>query len=207
MRILLFVALSGLTSLSFANQQAMQQLNKLTADPVAQELAYTAGHERITLCQHCHGEDGNSKRDYIPNLAEQNPIYLFNSFEKFATGERKDFVMSKLAKILSLDDRVNIALYYGQQKVVTKPTNNQHLHERGQHIFEKTCQGCHGANGEGKQDMPRLAGQPAEYLTRTLKVFRSKDPSRTASVMFGITANMSDEDMQSVASYLQELDF
>lgn len=205
MRSILFVFLSVLTSFSFANQQAMQQLNQLLADPVAQQKAYKAGHERITFCKHCHGENGNSKRNYIPNLAEQNPIYLFNSFEKFANGERQDFVMSKLAKNLTLEDRVNVALYYGQQKVVENPAENQHLREQGQLKFQQICQGCHGAKGEGKEDMPRLAGQPTEYIKRTLEVFRSKDPSRAASVMFSIAENMSDEDILAVASYIQAL--
>lgn len=206
MRTLFFICLSVVATSSLANQDPMHQLNTLMADPTAKEQAYVAGHERITFCKHCHGENGNSKRNYIPNLAGQNPIYLFNAFEKFANGERKDFVMSKLAKNLSLEDRVNIALYYGQQKVVTTPAEEQDLQAQGQHIFEKTCQGCHGAKGEGKQDMPRLAGQPAEYVTRTLKNFRSNDPSRAASVMLAITKNMTDSDIHSVASYIQELE-
>ena len=206
MRSILFVLLSGLASFSFADQHPLQQLEALKADPAAQEAAYVAGHERISLCKHCHGEDGNSKRNYIPNLAEQNPIYLFNAFEKFANGERTDFVMSKLAKNLSVDDRVNIALYYGKQKVVVIPSESPNLRDQGQAKFKQVCQGCHGINGEGKEDMPRLAGQPAEYITRTLKNFRSKDPSRAASVMLSITENMTDDEIHSVASYIQELD-
>lgn len=206
MRSILFVLLSGLASFSFADQHPLQQLEALKADPAAQEAAYVAGHERISLCKHCHGEDGNSKRNYIPNLAEQNPIYLFNAFEKFANGERTDFVMSKLAGALSQEDRVNIALYYGQQKVVTKPSDTPQLRAAGEAIFQRVCQSCHGAQGQGQQDMPRLAGQPAEYVTRTLKVFRSQDPSRAASVMLAITANMSDDEMLAVASYIQELE-
>ena len=53
--------------------------------------------------------------------------------------------------------------------------------------------------------MPRLAGQPADYIINTLKIFRDKDPSRAVSVMTGITAQMSDAEILSVASYIQEL--
>lgn len=205
MRILFLIFLSTFASFSFASQTAMQALNALLADPAAQEHAYEAGYERITFCKHCHGEDGNSKRKNIPNLAEQNPIYLFKAFEKFANGERKDFVMSKLAKNLTLEDRVNIALYYGKQKVIPQPAENQSLAAQGQATFQRVCQGCHGSNGEGKEDMPRLAGQPADYIINTLKIFRDKDPSRAVSVMTGITAQMSDAEILSVASYIQEL--
>ncbi len=189
MRALFVFLIISFTSLAAADQNAMQKLNALLTDPSAQEQAYAAGHERITFCKHCHGEDGNSKRNYIPNLAEQNPIYLFNAFEKFANGERTDF-----------------ALYYGQQKVVVIPSESPNLRDKGQAKFNQVCQGCHGVNGEGKEDMPRLAGQPAEYITRTLKNFRSKDPSRAASIMLSITENMTDDEINSVASYIQELD-
>ncbi len=85
------------------------------------------------------------------------------------------------------------------------PAENQHLHEQGQLKFQQICQGCHGVKGEGKEDMPRLAGQPTEYIKRTLEVFRSKDPSRATSIMFSIAENMSDEDILAVASYIQAL--
>ena len=206
MRSLAVLLLSLLTSLSFAGEKALEQLNKLLANPAAQSLAYAAGQERISFCQHCHGADGNSTRPHIPNLAAQNPIYLFNTFEKFATGQRTDFVMSKLAKILSVEDRVNIAFYYSQQKVVTNLAKSSHLHEQGQAQFQQICQICHGAKAEGQDDIPRLAGQPAEYIIQTLKNFRSKEPSRTSPVMLAVTQNMSDEDIHSVASYIQALE-
>lgn len=206
MRTLLIILLCGLSSFAMADQDAMQKLNALLADPAAKEQAYAAGLERITFCKHCHGENGNSKRAYIPNLAEQNPIYLFTAFEKFANGERTDFVMSKLAKTLSLEDRVNIALYYGEQKVAVTPSDSPQLLSQGQAKFQQTCQACHGVNGEGKEDMPRLAGQPAEYISNTLKKFRSKDPSRAGSIMIAITENMSDDEIAAVASYIQGLD-
>lgn len=207
MRTLLFICLSMVvSSTALANQDPVNTLNQLLSDPQAKQLAYDEGHARSAFCRHCHGEDGNSKRTHIPNLAEQNPIYLFNAFEKFANGQRYDFVMSKLAKSLTLDDRVNIALYYGEQKVITKPAAQAYVREQGQVRFEKVCQNCHGEQGEGKQDMPRLAGQPADYITQTLTNFRNKDPKRQASVMTGITASMSDEDIHAVAHYIQELE-
>lgn len=206
MRALTVLLLSLAASLCFAGEKALEQLNILLANPTAQPLAYAAGQERISFCQHCHGTGGNSTRPDIPNLAAQNPVYLFNTFEQFATGQRTDFVMSKLAKTLSVEDRVNIAFYYGQQKVVASPAAAPHLHEKGQAQFQQTCQSCHGAKGEGQDDMPRLAGQPAEYIIQTLKNFRSEQPSRTSPVMLAITKNMSDEDIHSVASYIQALE-
>ena len=73
-----------------STDEAMLQLEAIMADDERRQASYAAGHERIRFCGYCHGEDGNSKRDYIPNLATQHPQYLFEQFEKFGDGRRDD---------------------------------------------------------------------------------------------------------------------
>lgn len=209
MRIFLVALISCLSSLAFADNatllEAMNKFNRLTSNESLRQQAYEAGQERIRFCGYCHGENGNSKRDYIPNLASQNPVYLFRQFEKFANGERKDYVMSELAKVLTLDDRINIAIYFSQQKVDPKPSVNPALEEEGAKLFNRVCFSCHGRNGQGMEEMPRLAGQPESYIKHSLNLFRSNDPSRANSPMMGIAAMLSDKDIDAVAAYLQQL--
>ncbi|MEX6504079.1 c-type cytochrome [Pseudomonas zhanjiangensis] len=206
MRVLVLVLFSCLASLALADEKAMQRFNQLSADPVLRQQAYEAGHERIRFCGNCHGENGNSKRPHIPNLAEQNPVYLFNAFEKFASGERKDFVMSKLAPVLTLEDRVNVAIYFGQQKLQGhEGPVNEALRQQGEAQFKSTCTACHGTDATGRDTTPRLAGQPAEYLRQALTRFRDKDPSRAGSVMMTIAADFSDAQIDALATYLQQL--
>lgn len=184
----------------------MQRFNYLMEDAARREQAYAAGQERAVFCGHCHGENGNSKRPHIPNLASQNPIYLFHSFEKFASGERIDYVMSKLAKSLTLEDRVNIAVYFSQQKVAPAVANVEPDEvARGEVLFQSTCVLCHGDHAQGKETMPRLAGQPDAYLRKALTRFRANDPSRAGSVMIAIASKLSDADIASVAAYLTQL--
>ncbi|WP_324731922.1 c-type cytochrome [Pseudomonas paeninsulae] len=206
MRVLTLVFFCCIASLAQANDEAMQRFTRLNADPVLREQAYAAGQERMLFCGNCHGENGNSKRPYIPNLAEQNPVYLFNAFEKFASGERKDFVMSKLAPTLTLEDRVNVAIYFGQQKLLahSEPVDAA-LQQQGEVMFKTICTGCHGVHAEGRDNTPRLAGQPAEYLRKALTRFRDKDPSRAGSVMMSIAADFSDAQIGALAAYLQQL--
>jgi cytochrome c553 len=206
LRILVLLLLSCFATQALANEQAMQRFNQLNADPALRQQAYAAGQERTRFCGNCHGENGNSKRPHIPNLAQQNPVYLFNAFEKFASGERKDFVMSKLAPNLSADDRVNIAIYFAQQKLVphTAPVDSALL-AQGEVKFKTICTACHGAQAEGRENTPRLAGQPDEYLRKALTRFRDKDPSRAGSVMTTIAADFSDQDIAALAAYLQQL--
>ncbi len=206
MRLLAVFLLSGLASLAHADEQAMDRFNYLMGEPVRREQAFSAGRERALFCGYCHGENGNSKRPHIPNLAAQNPIYLFHSFEKFANGERIDYVMSNLAKSLTLEDRVNIAVYFSQQKVVPSgKVADAALVQRGASLFQGTCVGCHGDHAQGMETMPRLAGQPDEYIRKALTRFRNNDPSRAGSVMIGVAGRLSEAEIEALAAYLSQL--
>lgn len=206
MRLMTLVLLSCLAPFAHAGEEAIERFHYLMGDAERREQAYAAGQERALFCGYCHGENGNSKRPHIPNLASQNPIYLFQSFEKFAKGERIDFVMSKLAKSLTLEDRVNIAVYFSQQKVEpVAVTSDAAQVQRGATLFQHTCTGCHGSHAQGKENMPRLAGQPSQYLSKALNRFRTHDPSRAGSVMTGIADKLSEADIESVVAYLTQL--
>ncbi|MES2820489.1 MAG: c-type cytochrome [Pseudomonadota bacterium] len=206
MRVFALVLLSCVATQASADEAAMQRFSQLNADPVLRQQAYAAGQERIHFCGNCHGENGNSKRAHIPNLAQQKPRYLFSAFEKFASGERTDFVMSKLAPTLSQEERVNVALYFAQQRLLphTGPVDEA-VRQRGELKFKTLCTGCHGAHAEGQDRTPRLAGQPAEYLRKALTRFRDQDPSRAGSVMTTVAADFSDAQIDSLATYLQQL--
>ena len=196
----------GLTTSSLAlagsTDDAMDQLNAIMADDEKRQASYEAGHERIRFCGYCHGEDGNSKRDYIPNLAAQHPLYLFNQFEKFRDGTREDYVMSKLAKTLSLEERINIAVYYSQQTAKSRTGSDPALAEAGGTLFADRCAACHQKDAQGFRDMPRLAGQPAEYLEIALKQFQDMNPGKRSTPMIGIAATLSEGDIKALAEYL-----
>lgn len=114
--------------------------------------------------------------------------------------------MSKLAESLTLEDRVNVAVYFSQQKVVPSgPVQDVELHQQGQLLFQRTCMGCHGNHAQGMDTMPRLAGQPADYLRKALTRFRTNDPSRAGSIMFGVASKLSEADIEALAAYLSQL--
>ena len=71
---------------------------------------------------------------------------------------------------------------------------------RGQEI-SKTCQACHGADGNGVGDpqYPILAGQYPDYLTVALKAYRGK--TRANVIMQGFATTLSDKDIQDLAAY------
>ncbi len=206
MRKLVLALLACFVPFAHASEEVIERFNHVMADEQRRQQASLAGQERAVFCSYCHGANGNSKRTHIPNLAGQNPLYLFHAFEKFASGERIDFVMSKLAKNLSLEERVNIAVYFSQQKVNPPVgTVDAALRNTGEKIFQTTCTGCHGTHAEGMETMPRLAGQPLEYIRKALTRFRENDPSRAGSVMIGVASHLSAADVEALAAYLSQL--
>lgn len=188
-----------------SSNDAMTQLTKIMADDTLRQASYDAGHERIRFCGHCHGVDGNSKRDYIPNLASQHPLYLFDQFEKFGDGRREDYVMSRLAETLSMEERINIAVYYSEQVAKPREGSEPGLKAAGKKLFETRCTTCHGKTAEGFQNMPRLAGQPSEYIGLALKRFQEMDPQTGTSPMIGIAGMLSEQQVRELGAYLQGL--
>lgn len=201
--VLLWVLLCGVAQAS----EMMDRLAALEKDPAKREQAYAAAEERILLCSKCHGKDGNSKRDYIPNLAGQNPQYLFDAFEKYVDGQRTDFVMNQAAKLLTINERVNIAYYFSQQKVVprTEAAPDKALVEQGAQRFVTVCVTCHGDKAMGHDGFPRIAGQPRAYLTHALQRYRDKDPSRAGSPMLAVAGLLSEDDIATLTAYLSQL--
>lgn len=203
--IFIFLSLVSISVKASSTDELIKLLDKKLADTESFEQAIASGQERAWVCKFCHGEDGNSKHDNIPNLASQNPKYLLHQFELFATRQRFDKSMTELAKNLSIDDRVNIALFYSTQVVNTKTTSDKKLHEEGKNSFMKQCTSCHGTDGYGKELLPRLAGQSKQYLINTLKNYKTNPGKRPNSPMQGITASLNEHDIDALAEYISAM--
>lgn len=71
--------------------------------------------------------------------------------------------------------------------------------------FEKSqvCAACHNADGNSTVPAwPNIAGQPIKYLIEQLTEFRKGDKgTRFNPVMYGITQDLSDQDIADLAAY------
>ena len=176
------------------------------------ENAIEAGRDRAFLCQYCHGEDGNSKKPDVPNLAGQNVRYLLEQIQHFADGSRKDYVMNQLAEKFSDEDKINLAVFYTSMKI--KPqTVDAALAAKGRVVFTKICSNCHGDQGHGNQSLARLAGQQQEYVKAVLNYFRdaANNPARraegkrTSTLMEQFTKDLKDDEIAAVAAFVAQL--
>jgi len=195
------------------------ELDKLTrlisqkqSAPAVKQQAMVAGQERALLCSVCHGEDGNSVKPDVPNLASQNPVYLMDQIEKFSDGRRVNYVMNSLAKGFTTDDKVNLAIYYNSMPVKPIPADNK-LASQGKPIYEKSCSSCHGMRGEGNVTFARIAGQQPLYVMNTLKHFRDnanntseqKSSKRGSNIMEPIVKQYSDTDLEKIVAYITKM--
>ena len=75
-----------------------------------------AGKARAaTVCAACHGANGVSVSDSIPNLAAQREAYLAAQLRALKDGTRKSPVMNAIAAQLSADDIANVAAFFASQ--------------------------------------------------------------------------------------------
>jgi cytochrome c553 len=83
---------------------------------VAQAADIEAGKAKVaTVCAACHGPNGVSVSDTIPNLAAQRAGYLETQLKSLKDGSRKNPVMNAIAAQLSADDIANVAAYFAVQ--------------------------------------------------------------------------------------------
>ena len=173
----------------------------------------------MQVCSNCHGVDGNSVSPNFPNLAAQTEPYVIeqlNSFRKHSRLDPAGFeYMWGLSRHLTDEQIKDLAAYYAGQKVQSPayPTGKPAQREAGGILYaggvpEKNilaCATCHGPDGMGMQQFPRIAGQHADYLVKQLIVFQRTDERPEAALMKVVAHDMTRDNIESVASYLESL--
>ena len=78
---------------------------------------------------------------------------------------------------------------------------------KAQQVASQVCAACHAADGNSTQAVnPVLAGQHADYTLKQLVNFKSqggKPAERSNPIMAGMVANLSADDMLSLAAYFE----
>ena len=161
----------------------------------------SAGKLKSTACSGCHGADGNSPGPLQPNLAGQDAGYIVHQIKAFKDGARQNSTMIAIAAGLSEVDMAGLAAYFAGQ-TPKSAGGDALLAKKGQPNYN-ACWGCHGQNGRGQEGYPKLAGQHPEYIVQQLNNF--KNGSRKNPAMKGITANLSDADLDALGAYLGSL--
>ena len=174
-----------------------------------------AGQAKSATCMACHGMDGNSLSPEWPNLASQHPAYIERQIKAFKSGERQNDLMSPMAMIVTDEDAADLAAFFSSQKVRGGETDPAKL-ALGQRVYRAgnvqkgimACAGCHGPTGLGNPlaGYALIQGQHSVYVANQLRAYkagtRTTDPNQ---MMRNMAAQLSDEEIEAVASFVQGL--
>ena len=178
----------------------------------------SAGQAKSAICAACHGADGNSMVPNWPKLAGQHASYIERQTALIKSGARPVPEMMGIVAGMSDQDFQDLAAFFSSQ------TNNSGVADEsvaalGQRIFKAgnadsgvpACMSCHGPAGEGNPlaGYPALAGQHSVYTSKMLSGFRAGDnwgdDDEPSKVMNGAAAELTDAEIEAVASYIQGL--
>lgn len=188
------------------------------------------GAALAATCAACHGMDGKSTvRDIYPSMGGQSERYMAHQLALFKTGERQSPIMEPFAQMLSGQEMRDVGAYYAQQEtdtgladdaeVTEGPYAGMKFYEIGQQLYRggdpergiPACMACHGPTGAGNPGpaYPQLSGQPSWYAAQRLQEYRTGDTRREDPALFNImadiAADLTDEEIQALASYMEGL--
>lgn len=191
-----------------------------------------AGAQKAGVCAACHGADGNPTDPMYPRMAGQSERYIARQLALFKSGERNTgmaAIMVPFATMLSPQDMRDVGAYYATQvagagiaddTVITSgPNQGMKFYQVGQKLFRSgdtergipACMACHGPAGAGNPGppYPHVGGQQADYVVRRLQEYRAGTTSERDPHLFNIMAevaqSLTDEEIDSLGSYLQGL--
>ncbi|MDD2845124.1 MAG: c-type cytochrome [Rhodoferax sp.] len=161
-------------------------------------------------CFLCHGENGESASEIFPKLAGQHANYIAKQLENFKTGKRKSTAMADMSSRLTADEMLALGQYFESKPSAPEPVKDGELAGVGRYIFNSgnpssgvpACASCHGKDGLGTANLPRLAGQYASYIETQLTLFNQRERTNDNAVMHAIVSKMTALEMAAVAAYV-----
>ena len=192
----------------------------------------TAGQAKAGACAACHGVDGNPSDPQYPRIAGMPERYVAQQLALFKAGVRTSgmaAVMVPMAMPLSAQDMRDVGAYFAQQKagagvaddsvIASGPYKGMKFYPVGQNLFRggdpargiPACMACHGPAGTGNPGpaFPHIGGQQSAYVVQRLQEYRTGTTAEQDHHLFDMMAtvakNLSDDEIQSLGSYLQGL--
>lgn len=174
---------------------------------------------KLEYCKTCHGLSGQGYLGYfpMPRLAGQQPEYIEAQLRAFIERRRTNPIMFNVAHVLSPSMLTALAAHF--RHLDPKPFGGAPRGSlaTGKKIYEEglpeanvaACSACHGMEGRGQNEIPRLAGQLYPYTVRQLtgwKQTRGQGSAVDTSAIMAPTAhNLTRAQVEAVAAYVSYL--
>jgi cytochrome c553 len=172
----------------------------------ARPAAGQAPESRLALCLACHGGRGQSEIALTPSLGGQPSFYVVAQLFLFREGRRDNPVMTEAARGLKDAELQFLADAIAQLPPPSPPAGTPAVARlaRGRALAaQRHCEGCHGADFAGHDNVPRVAHQREDYLLKALRDYRSgRRIGYGNAVMTEAVAGLADEDLAALAHML-----
>jgi cytochrome c553 len=168
------------------------------------------GKEAYKVCAACHLDTGAGRADgTFPQLAGQHASVVIKQVADIRAGVRANPVMHPFSTTLtSAQELADVAAYL---QTLPAPTDTQKGSgtelAQGQKLYEASCAGCHGKQGEGDaaKFVPRLSGQHYAYVLRQAQEIRDGKRTNGHQDMLKTVKKLGDKELSAVADYLARL--
>lgn len=161
-------------------------------------------------CFTCHGLKGEGD-GLAPRLAGQSVGYALKQLDDYSRHRRKHAAMEAIAARLADADKLAVAQYYAAVAAPQRPRPSRMPPGAWQLYLDgdperglEPCAKCHGARGEGRgKGNPSLRGQPVEYVSRQLHLWkdgkRRNDPENAMGL---IAQKLTDAEIEALSAYV-----
>ena len=156
----------------------------------------------VSSCVACH----NDKMVANPILDGQHAKYIEKQLHDLKKGLRVHAQMQSIAKILDDKQIADLSKTFANKKWANpNPKSNPAIQDKGKNLVRMgNCTRCHGSELEGTYNIPRLAGQRAQYLKTTLIQYKNKERNNFPP-MSSMLNRYSEEEIGIMAEYIAGL--
>ena len=183
------------------------------------------GAQKVQMCQGCHGIEGwrtaFPEVYKVPRIAGQHPQYFVSALKAYRSGDRSPPVDARHRRLAvgpghgrprrvlrgaRPDDRkghqvmkTTATALLCAALAVALPAAAADVNA-GAAKAKEVCAACHGMDGNSQQpDYPKLGGQHADYLAKSLRDYKSG--ARKNAIMAGFAAALTKQDIDNLAAY------
>lgn len=159
---------------------------------------------RLELCVACHGPQGNSQVPLFPSLAGQPRIFMENQLVLIREGLRDIPAMKGVLDGLDDTALIELAKYYAAQKPAPMAgAVDAARYQRGKDLAATSlCGSCHLPTYQGRDQIPRLAGQHEPFMRAVMEEYRDKPGPGRDTVMTNALRGFSNEQLDDMAHFL-----